>query len=64
MNPTPQTPERYLEIITTLIPKGWIPAGKFNTMFFTKNGRTYDLSCADLNQLDRIETNGLFIIPN
>jgi len=53
--------ERYLRIIDTLILKGWMPIGQFGSMTFRRNGRNYDLSAADLDQLDRIEREGLFL---
>lgn len=31
-------------------------------MRFEKGGRIYDLSAADLNQIDRIEAEGLFLV--
>jgi len=61
MTPTPMTAERYLRIINTLILKGWMPIGQFGSMIFRRNGRNYDLSAADLDQLDRIEREGLFL---
>lgn len=42
-----------------LIPLGWKPLGGCR---FERNGKRYDLSAADLNQLDRIEREGLFLI--
>lgn len=30
---------------------------------FSKNGLVYDLSAADLTQIDRIEREGLFVVP-
>lgn len=56
------TAERYLQIINKLIPKGWMPIGQYGSMTFRKSGRNYDLSAADLDQLDRIEIEGLFVI--
>ena len=61
MKPTPMTTERYLSIINDLVPKGWLPVGAFGSMTFRRNGRNYDLSAADLTQLDRIEREGLFL---
>jgi hypothetical protein len=61
MKPTPMTAERYLAIINDLIPKGWMPIGQFGSMTFRRNGKNYDLSAADLGQLDRIEREGLFL---
>lgn len=56
--------ESYLGVINTLIPKGWMPIGKFGSMTFRKNEKTYDLSAADLDQLDRIEREQLFLISS
>ena len=60
MKDEPITAERYMQIINMLMPRGWMPIGEFGTMKFRKNGLSYDLSSADLNQLDRIEANRLF----
>lgn len=62
MKPTPMTAERYLSIINKLIPKGWNPIGVFRSMTFRKNGKDYDLSAADLDKLDFIEQEGLFLV--
>lgn len=56
------TNENFLEIVNDLILQGWEPAGEWLEMKFKKNEKTYDLSGADLNQLDRIEQEGLFLI--
>ena len=56
------TAEQYLQIINKLIPKGWMPIGQYGSMKFRKSGRNYDLSAADLGQLNRIESEGLFVI--
>lgn len=61
MKPTPMTAEKYLAIINALIPQGWMPIGAFRSMMFRRNSRNYDLSAADLDQLDRIEREGLFL---
>jgi len=55
------TADKYLKIINDLIPKGWLPIGQFGSMIFRKDGKDYDLSAADLNQLERIEREGLFL---
>ena len=62
MEHTPLTAEQYLAIINRLIPRGWMPIGPFGSMKFRKAGRKYDLSAADLTQLERIERDGLFIL--
>lgn len=64
MKETLITAEKYLSILNKLIPKGWIPIGKFGSMQFHQNGKNYDLSAADLEQLERIESEGLFLIEN
>lgn len=51
-----------MAILNHLVPLGWIPFGKFMEMLFEKSGKRYDLSAADLNQLDRIEREGLFLV--
>lgn len=60
MNEIPITAERYMEIVNQIMPLGWMPIGAFGSMKFRKNGVNYDLSAADLNQLDRIERERLF----
>ena len=55
------TAEKYLGIVAALIPQGWMPIGPFRSMTFRRNGKNYDLSAADLDQLDRIEREGLFL---
>ena len=62
MKPTPMSVESYLGVINTLIPKGWMPIGQFGSMAFRKSGKNYDLSAADLDQLERIERDQLFLI--
>jgi hypothetical protein len=62
MNFEPLTAEQYLAIVNRLVPLGWMPVGAFGSMTFRKNGRNYDFSAADLNQLERIERDGLFVI--
>jgi hypothetical protein len=42
-----------------LITKGFTPLSDSR---FMKNGKVYDLSAADLEQLERIEREGLFVI--
>ena len=42
-----------------LFRKGWICLGVWK--FMSPRGSVHDLSAADLNQLDRIEREGLFI---
>jgi len=61
MNDTPRTIEQYLAIINRLIPIGWMPVGEFGSMKFRRNGLNYDLSAADLNQLENIEREGHFV---
>lgn len=39
--------------------KGWLPLGNFR---FFRNGKIFDLSAADLQQLERIESENLFVI--
>ena len=61
MKNTPTSLEKYLSIINQLVPEGWLPVGSFGSMVFRKNGKNYDLSAADLSQLELIERQGLFI---
>lgn len=42
-----------------LLARGWTPLGGFR---FLRNGKIYDLSAADLSQLERIEQEGLFVV--
>ena len=59
----PRTPEHtriaYVSAINKLLPLGWLPVGIF---IFEKDGKRYDLSAADLSQIERIEREGLFVI--
>ncbi len=49
---------RELNAINFLYPKGWTPRGDWR---FEKDGKLYDLSAADLGQINKIEKEGLFI---
>ena len=51
--------KRYAEAILYLLPFGWLPANK--DFRFKKNGKTYDLSAADLTKHEKIEREGLFL---
>ena len=62
MKPVKFSAEDYLKVINRLIPRGWMPIGQFGAMKFTKGGKNYDLSAADLEQLERIEKEGLFLV--
>lgn len=55
------TGEEYFAICSKLYSMGWLPVGGMGEMKFRRNGKTYDLSAADLTQLDRIEREGLFV---
>jgi len=48
-----------LKVIKKIYPLGWIPKGNF---MFERNGVLYDLSAADIKQLDRIERKKLFVV--
>ena len=61
MNFEPMTAEQYLQIVNRIMPLGWMPIGHFGSMKFRKSGVNYDLSAADLGQLDRIESDQLFV---
>jgi hypothetical protein len=50
---------RHNRMLDTLEPLGWIACGM---MTFFKGGKIYDLSAADISQIDRIEREGLFVI--
>lgn len=50
--------ERFAAACLEIIPKGWLAVGWWK---FERNGKTYDLSCADLTQLERIEKEGHFL---
>jgi hypothetical protein len=56
--------ETYIELSSRLWAMGWIPCGNLENkqMLFNRSGKIYDLSAADLTQLDRIEKEGLFIV--
>lgn len=62
MQPIAMSAERYLQICGHLSEAGWHPVGQFGAMLFLRNGKRYDLSAADLSQLDRIEREGLFVV--
>lgn len=64
MNTTEEQRRRaLLEICNRVIPLGWMPAGNFRFRS-PKFGSIHDLSAADLDQLDRIERAGLFLVGN
>lgn len=48
---------RMLEAQHTLPRKGWASCGGW--LFLSPSGRVHDLSASDLNQLDRIDREGL-----
>lgn len=52
----------YLDTCRRLAVKGWEIVGMVGEMKFRKRGKTYDLSAADLTQLDLIEEKGLFLV--
>ena len=56
--PKQQYDNRLELAILLLEPLGWLYMGAF---FFFKGGKVYDLSAADLSQIDRIERDGLFV---
>lgn len=62
MEPRTMTGEEYFAICTKLYNKGWLPTGAVGQMLFRRGDKTYDLSAADLDQLDRIEREGLFVV--
>lgn len=51
--------ELFLAAINRVWNRGFRPVGKWR---FEKGGKIYDLSTADLNQLERIEREGLFLV--
>lgn len=51
--------ERRLAATDTLRGTGFYPIGGW---LFMKNGIAYDLSAADLSQIDRIENEGMFVV--
>lgn len=57
---------KYIQTCFALSDLGWQPVGEYHKreMKFSRNGKIYDLSAADLTQLDRIEREGLFVIDN
>lgn len=50
--------ERHLQACIKIVPLGWVPCGWF---VFYKSGKYYDLSAANLEELERIEREGLFL---
>lgn len=64
MKPKKQKIADYMKIINKLIPLWWIPTGDFDfgAMKFTKSGKIYDLSAANLDMLNEIERKGSFVI--
>lgn len=58
MNETEDSYTRTLRIANAVRSRGW----KFHggNLFMSPSGSLHDLSAADLNQLDRIEAEGLF----
>lgn len=62
MNPKEMTVKKFAEICRDLILKGWMPCGEIGQMFFRKNGDVYDLSAANLEMLEHIEENKLFVL--
>lgn len=54
-----QREENARKRVTFLVTKGFTPLSDSR---FMKNGKVYDLSAADLGQLERIEREGLFVI--
>lgn len=61
----PLSPEKEKELLTSVIarlkPLGFTMISKW---MFLKNGNIYDLSAADLDQIERIEREGLFILDH
>lgn len=51
--------ERWLKAANKLWKHGWRSVGGW---LFEKNGRRYDLSAADIDQHERIECEGVFIV--
>jgi len=52
--------QRWIETVNTAWKKGWVC--KVGWVFSSPKGICHDLSAADLNQLDKIEKEGLFIL--
>jgi hypothetical protein len=51
--------ERNRKRVIFLLGKGFTP---LSNTHFMKGGKVYDLSAADLEQLERIEREGLFVV--
>jgi hypothetical protein len=62
MKPKPQTIENWNRAAKICIEKGWAYTEKFSYIFLSPSKTLHDLSAADLNQLDRIEKEGLFLV--
>lgn len=52
-----ESQSRYLREMVTLTRAGFTPMGNWR---FSKGGVTYDMSAANLDQLEQIEREGLF----
>ena len=52
--------QRWLKAVDNLSTLGFMPYGQM--WRFIKHGKVYDLSCADLNQMEKIERDGVFVI--
>ncbi len=66
MEPTEKSFDRIIDERVLLLELGFLPApdSTLGEMRFVKNGVTYDLSAADILQLDRIERDGLFVVDS
>lgn len=53
-----ESQSRYLREIVMLTRAGFTPLGNWR---FSKDGLIYDMSAANLDQLERIEREGLFV---
>lgn len=52
--------QRFAAACLLLIPQNWLPTGKL--WIFEHEGREYDLTCADLEQLQLIKAKRYFLV--
>ncbi|WP_150126571.1 hypothetical protein [Burkholderia cenocepacia] len=60
MNPTAEQLAEHERTVSRVVSRvGYLPLGRCR---FLKDGKVYDLSAADLSQLERIQREGLFVV--
>lgn len=54
---------RWIKAVNHCHAKGWLSLGSYKRFVFqSPSGTVHDLSAADLNQLDKIENEGIFLV--